>query len=75
MPTEKLIFTRIEFSLGHDATENFRFGEAVSQLLEEFEPYLIGFQAEDLLTNQFFCDDAGKEEAQAVLKTIFPEPQ
>ena len=74
MTTEKSIYTKLEFTLGNDAAENYRFREAVSLLLEEFEAYLIGFQAEDLRTNEFYCDDAGKEEAQAVLKTIFPEP-
>ncbi len=74
MTTEKLIFTRIDFTLADDATDNFRYREAVSKLLEAFEDYLIGFQAEDLLTNKFYCDDAGKEEAIAVLKTLFPRP-
>lgn len=74
MTTEKSIYTRIEFTLCDDATENYRFREAVSQLLQEFEGYLIGFHAEDLLTNEFYCEDAGKEEAQAVLQTIFPQP-
>ncbi len=40
MTTEKLIFTRIDFTLADDAAENYRFREAVSQLLEEFEDYL-----------------------------------
>ena len=74
MTTEKLIFTRIDFTLGDDDAENFRFRQAVSQLLEEFEDYLIGFQAQDMLTDEFYCDDAGLEESIAVLKTIFPEP-
>ena len=74
MTTEKSIYTKIEFTLCDDAADNFRYREAVSKLLEEFEDYLIGFQAEDLITNKFYCDDAGKEEAQVVLKTIFPRP-
>ena len=68
------VFTRIDFTLGDDAAENFSFRVAVSQLLQEFQGSLIGFQAEDLLTNEFYCDDAGLEESIAVLKTIFPEP-
>ena len=74
MTTEKLIFTRIDFTLGDDAAENYRFREAVSQLLQEFQGSLIGFQAQNLLTDEFYCDDAGLEESIAVLKTIFPEP-
>ena len=75
MPTENSIYTKIEFTLGDDAAENYRFREAVSLLLQEFEGNLVGFQAQDLLTNQFCCDDARTEEAMAVLKAIFPEPQ
>ena len=53
MTNERLIFTRIDFTLADDATDNFRYREAVSKLLEAFEDYLIGFQAEDLrLTNE-----------------------
>jgi hypothetical protein len=74
MTSEKSIYTKIEFSLGDDAAENYRFREAVSQLLQEFEGNLVGFQAQDLLTNKFCCDDAGKKEAQAALKTLFPRP-
>jgi hypothetical protein len=74
MTTKKSIYTKIEFTLCDDAADNFRYREAVSKLLEEFEDFLIGFQAEDLITNEFYCDDAGKEEAQVVLKTIFPRP-
>ena len=74
MTNEKLIFTRIDFTLADDAAENYRFREAVSQLLQEFQGSLIGFQAQDLLTNEFYCDDAGKDEAIAVLTTLFPRP-
>ena len=74
MTNEKLIFTRIDFTLADDTAENYRFREAVSQLLQEFQGSLIGFQAQDLLTNEFYCDDAGLEESIAVLKTIFPKP-
>ena len=74
MTSPKSICTKFEFTLADDATDNFRYREAVSKLLEEFEDYLIGFQAEDLITNEFYCDDAGKEEAQAVLETLFPRP-
>ena len=74
MTTKKSIYTKIEFTLCDDAADNFRYREAVSKLLEEFEDYVIGFQAEDLITGEFYCDDAGKEEAQVVLKTLFPRP-
>ena len=74
MTTEKSIYTKIEFTLGNDDTHNYRYREAVSQLLQEFEAHLIGFQAEDLVTKEFYCDGARKEEAMAVLKTIFPKP-
>ena len=74
MTSSRSIYTKIEFTLSDDAAENYRFRQAVSQLLEEFQNNLIGFQAEDLITNDFYCDDAQKEEAEAVLKTLFPRP-
>jgi hypothetical protein len=74
MTSPKSICTKFEFTLGDDAAENYRFRQAVSQLLEEFGQSLVGFQAEDLHANDFFCVDAQKEEAEAVLKTLFPRP-
>ena len=75
MTSSRSIYTKIEFTLSDDTAENYRFRVAVSQLLEEFQNNLIALQAEDLITNEFYCNYAEtEEEAQAVLKTLFPRP-
>jgi len=75
MTSEKSIYTKLEFTLGNDAAENYRFREAVSLLLQEFEGNLVGFQAQDLTSGEFHCEEAGVEEAESVLNSVFPEPQ
>ena len=75
MTTQKSIYTKLEFTLGDDAAENYRFRQAVSQLLQKFQGSLIGFQAQNLTSGEFHCEEAGVEEAESVLNSVFPEPQ
>jgi len=73
MTNEQLIYTKVEFTLDMCEHDSVRFREAVRKLLRDFEGYLIGFQAEDLISGNILCDDAGFAEADFVLKSVFPD--
>ena len=73
MTDEQLIYTKVEFTLDVSGHDSFRFREAVRKLIRDFEGYLIGFQAEDLISGNILCDDAGLAEADFILKSVFPD--
>ncbi len=73
MTNEQLIYTKVEFTLDVSENDSVRFREAVRKLIRDFEGYLVGFQAEDLISGNILCDDAGFAEADFVLKSVFPD--
>jgi len=71
----QMIYTRLEFTLADDERDNWEYRKAILHLLERFGGYLIGFQAEDLRTGEFYADDVRGQDALDVVRKIFPEPK
>lgn len=66
-------YTKLEFTLRDNVQDNYRFRQAVSNLIEEFGQYYLAFQAEDLEEDTVYCEDASPEVAEKTLAEIFPE--
>ena len=69
-----MFYTKLEFILGTDETENYRFRKAVSQLLDEFEDHLEGVGVQHIYTGWIYCEECEKEEALDAFDEVFREP-
>jgi hypothetical protein len=75
MKNETMIYAKLEFTLCENAQDNTRFRRAAINLLKDFECYLVGVQVQGLTSGEFHCEEAGVEEAESVLNSVFPGPQ